>query len=128
VFDKAIELNNQNLMAKYKKAITLVSIMEKQDASQREYTARAALLELEQLRELLPREALVHFQIGKIYKKLKQREAALHYFMIAYNLPHKDDPITKEEIDKLLNNEDDDEAANHMGAAQQQQFEDEDMQ
>ena len=31
-----------------------------------------ALMELEQVRQLAPREASVHFLLGKIYKKLNQ--------------------------------------------------------
>lgn len=106
-FDRAIELNPQNLMARYKKATTLIAIMEQQQLSARTFTADVAIVELEQLRDLLPREALIFFQLGKIYKKLKNKEKALHYFMTALNLPHKDDPVTKEEISKLLNDEDD---------------------
>ncbi len=45
-----------------------------------------ALAELEQLKEVAPRESSVYFLMGKIYKRLDMLERAIYHFCIALDL------------------------------------------
>ena len=63
---KAIQLDERNPLAKYEKASVLMS----------DERYSEALDELEQLREVAPREASVYFLMGRIFKKLEMPNRA----------------------------------------------------
>nr|XP_033932818.1 cell division cycle protein 27 homolog [Pseudochaenichthys georgianus] len=61
----------------------------------------AALQELEELKQIVPKESLVYFLIGKVYKKLGQTHLALMNFSWAMDLdPKGANNQIKEAIDK----------------------------
>ena len=74
--EAACAVDSRNQLARYEKAGVLVSLERFVEA----------LAELEALKQAAPREATVYFLIGKVYKKLKQRDAALTHFAIALDL------------------------------------------
>uniref|UniRef100_T1JEI7 Cell division cycle protein 27 homolog n=1 Tax=Strigamia maritima TaxID=126957 RepID=T1JEI7_STRMM len=77
-----------------------------------------ALQELLELKELVPKESLVYFLIGKVHKKLGNTHLALMNFSWAMDLdPKGANNQIKEEIDRRYANEDDEFAANHDMAA-----------
>jgi anaphase-promoting complex subunit 3 len=98
---RADELEPNNPLAKFHKANLYVSLEEYE----------LALLELEQVKEFAPREASVHFLMGRIHKRLNQPDAAMMRFITALDLDPKDRNLVKSAIDKLHapNGEDDDE-------------------
>jgi len=49
----------------------------------------------------VPKEAPVHIQIGKMYKRLGNIELALKYFTKALDLDPKDNNMVKGLIDKI---------------------------
>eukprot|EP00061_Rhincodon_typus_P012818 g38790.t1 len=62
---------------------------------------QAALQELEELKQIVPKESLVYFLIGKVYKKLGQTHLALMNFSWAMDLdPKGANNQIKEAIDK----------------------------
>ena len=73
---KAIQLDERNPLAKYEKASVLMS----------EERYSEALDELEQLREVAPREASVYFLMGRIFKKLEMPNRAMLNFSLALDL------------------------------------------
>ncbi|KAL3694345.1 hypothetical protein R1sor_007996 [Riccia sorocarpa] len=66
----------KNPLPKYQKANVLMSEERYEDA----------LTELEQLKEVAPRESSVFFLMGKIYKRLDLPERAMYHFCIALDL------------------------------------------
>jgi len=68
----------------------------------------AALDELQSVRDSAPREASVHFLMGKICKQIGQREQAMIHFTTALDLDPKDANMIKLSIDKLDNSDIDD--------------------
>lgn len=54
-----------------------------------------ALLELEKVRSAAPREASVHFNMGKVLKRLGQPEKAMRCFLTALDLDPKDNNLIK---------------------------------
>jgi len=54
-----------------------------------------ALLELEKVRSAAPREASVHFNMGKVLKRLGQTEKAMRCFLTALDLDPKDNNLIK---------------------------------
>lgn len=62
---------------------------------------QSALQELEELKQIVPKESLVYFLIGKVYKKLGQTHLALMNFSWAMDLdPKGANNQIKEAIDK----------------------------
>ncbi|KAH8673945.1 hypothetical protein BX600DRAFT_221036 [Xylariales sp. PMI_506] len=96
-FSKATEMAPNAAQTRYKKARALM-VLNQLDAAQKE---------LEILKDLAPDEATVHFLLGKLYKSLDDKGAAVRHFTIALNLDPKDQasPRIKEAIESL---EDDD--------------------
>jgi len=97
-FDKALEylakadrLEPSNPQPKFQRSCVYVS-MQKYEL---------ALKELEQINKFSPREASVHFAMGKIYKKLGQTDHARLRFLTALDLDPKDSNLVKSAIDKL---------------------------
>lgn len=60
-----------------------------------------ALKDLEYLRDSAPDDAIVHYWLGKTYKKLGQRADALRHFTIALNLDPKSQQWIKEQMESL---------------------------
>lgn len=54
-----------------------------------------ALLELEKVRSAAPREASVHFNMGKVLKRLGQPAKAMRCFLTALDLDPKDNNLIK---------------------------------
>lgn len=129
MYDRAIALNPQNLMARFKKAVTLLAMMADKVEHRDEY-ANLAQLELNYLKEVLPKEATVYFQLGKLLKKMKRTQEAMHYFQIALNLqnPTKEDPIIKDEISRLLSNSDDEDEEEQVDDEEEQVDDENDLQ
>lgn len=50
---------------------------------------KEALRELEILKDIAPDEANVHFMLGRLYKMMRDRTAAIRHFTIALNLDPK---------------------------------------
>jgi anaphase-promoting complex subunit 3 len=74
--DMAITADRHNPLAKFEKAAVMLALEQYEPA----------LRELQALRTVLPREASVFFQIGKICKKLNRLEDAIENFNIALDL------------------------------------------
>ena len=60
-----------------------------------------ALKELEKVRDATPREASVHFAMGKVLKRLRRPEEAMRCFLTALDLDPKDNNLIKAAIDRL---------------------------
>ncbi len=60
-----------------------------------------AIEELQQLCELVPKEAPVHFLLGKIYRRQRQLEAAILSFTAAMYLDAKNANHIKAIIDRI---------------------------
>merc|ERR1740139_973054 len=60
-----------------------------------------ALGELEKVRDAAPREASVHFSMGKVYKRLGDVEKAMRCFLTALDLDPKDNNMIKASMDRL---------------------------
>jgi len=65
---------------------------------------QSALQVLNDVLSMAPREASVHFLLGKVYNKLKKYDKALMHFTKTLDLDPKDKNIVKSMIDKLLAN------------------------
>jgi anaphase-promoting complex subunit 3 len=118
MLQSAINIHPQNPMAKFKKANVLIALKQYQVtiSASTLYSPQfqAALTELESLKEIAPKESSVYFTMGKIYKKLGQKdkvkhlsyayEKALYHFNMALDLeaPPKDNPLIKTAISKLF--------------------------
>ncbi|KAL3694343.1 hypothetical protein R1sor_007994 [Riccia sorocarpa] len=76
LLEQAIVADVKNPLPKYQKANVLMSEERYEDA----------LAELEQLKEVAPRESSVFFLMGKIYKRLDLPERAMYHFCIALDL------------------------------------------
>ncbi|KAL2633353.1 hypothetical protein R1flu_004832 [Riccia fluitans] len=93
LLEQAIVADVKNPLPKYQKANVLVSEERYEDA----------LAELEQLKEVAPRESSVFFLMGKIYKRLDLPERAMYHFCIALDLKPSttDVNLIKVAIEKL---------------------------
>jgi len=92
-FDRASQGEGQNGMAYFHKACVLMNMDRYEDA----------LESLKQVHNLAPKEACVHFQLGKVYMKLKRDRKALLHFNIAMDLNRdsKDYHTIKTHIERL---------------------------
>jgi anaphase-promoting complex subunit 3 len=90
-YDKAIKLDKQNPIAKYRKALCLVE----------QNKFMEALKELNAVIMLAPRESHVYFKIGQVYKHLGDTGNALKNYLIASDLNPKSNNIIKDGIEKL---------------------------
>lgn len=94
-FERASEIDPTNSLNEYQKAIVLQSM-------QREEEALEILL---QLNRMVPKEAPIHINIGKIYKKLGKLDLAMQYFTQALDLDPKDINQVKSMIDRIHDNQ-----------------------
>jgi anaphase-promoting complex subunit 3 len=60
-----------------------------------------ALAELQTVRDAAPREATVHFAMGKVLKPLGRPDEAMKCFLTALDLDPKDNQLIKSAMDKL---------------------------
>merc|ERR1740129_378217 len=92
-FDRAAQGEPQNGMAYFQRACVLVSLERFEEA----------LADLKKVRCLAPKEACVHFQLGKVYMKLQRDKKALLHFNIAMDLNRdsKDYHTIKTHIERL---------------------------
>ncbi|KAL3804396.1 hypothetical protein HJC23_011324 [Cyclotella cryptica] len=81
----AFLLDPRNPQAHYQRATIFMSLDRPQEA----------LLELEKVRSAAPREASVHFNMGKVLKRLGQPEKAMRCFLTALDLDPKDNNLVK---------------------------------
>ena len=88
---EAFRLDTHNPQARYQRATIYVSLNRPEDA----------LTELEKVRDAAPREATVHFAMGKVLKRLGRPEQAMRCFLTAYDLDPKDNQLIKSAMDKL---------------------------
>jgi tetratricopeptide (TPR) repeat protein len=90
-FEKAEKMDPHNPLNKYQKANVLMVLNKLHEA----------LKVLENLSINVPREAPIHIMIGKINKKLGDKDKALSHFNIAMDLDPKDSNMVKSLIDKI---------------------------
>ncbi|KAF1988730.1 putative 20S cyclosome subunit [Aulographum hederae CBS 113979] len=88
--------NRMTRQARFKKARVLQKL--------RQYDE--ALVELEILKEMTPKEPNVHFLLGKNYKLLGERQLALKHFTMAMDLDPKSSSYVKEHLDAVAEDED----------------------
>jgi len=60
-----------------------------------------AMKELEKVRDTAPREASIHFAMGRVLKKLGKPEKAMRCFLTALDLDPKENTMIKSAIDRL---------------------------
>jgi len=89
--DMAFSLDPANPQARFQRASVLISLDRYEEA----------LDELISVRDHAPREAAVHFLIGKVYKRLGDTEQAMRSFVTALDLDPKDNNLIKAAIDRL---------------------------
>ncbi|KAL7546649.1 hypothetical protein ACHAWF_009983 [Thalassiosira exigua] len=87
----AFRLDPRNPQARYQRATIFMSLDRPEDA----------LAELEKVRAAAPREASVHFNLGKVHKRLGQPARAMRCFLTALDLDPKDNNLIKAAMDRL---------------------------
>ena len=87
----AFRLDPRNPQARYQRATIWMSM----DRS------HEALVELEKVRDAAPREASVHFAMGRVLKRLGRPEQAMRCFLTALDLDPKDNNLIKVAMDRL---------------------------
>lgn len=92
-FEKSEKEDPKNGLNKFQKANTLVKLDRYE----------AAIKELEALQSLMPKEPPIPMLLGKIYKKLGQKDKAHLYFSQALDLESKDAQKIKGFIESLHN-------------------------
>lgn len=78
-FTEATELAPKSALTRFKKARALMTLGDLQSAH----------TELLVLKDLAPEEAMVHFLLGKLYKRLHKKQMAVKHFTISLNLDPK---------------------------------------
>jgi anaphase-promoting complex subunit 3 len=90
---EASRLDPGNPQARFQRATIYSALHRPQEAA----------LELEKVRDAAPREATVHFCLGKVYKRLGRLDDAMKCFLAAMDLDPKDSQTIKSAMDKLDN-------------------------
>jgi anaphase-promoting complex subunit 3 len=88
---EASRLDPRNPQARFQRA-TIYSALHRPEE---------ALAELEKVRDAAPREATVHFAMGKVLKRLGRSDQAMKCFLSAMDLDPKDSAMFKSAMDKL---------------------------
>ena len=91
VLNKAFELEPSNPQARYQMSTVLISLERYPEALESLYLVL----------DSAPREASVHFLIGKVHKKLGDSYKAMVHFVRALDLDPKDNNLIKQQIDRL---------------------------
>mmetsp|Transcript_46567 Transcript_46567/g.98819 ORF Transcript_46567/g.98819 Transcript_46567/m.98819 type:complete len:882 (-) Transcript_46567:263-2908(-) len=87
----AFRLDPRNPQAHYQRATIFMTLDRPDDA----------LAELEKVRSAAPKEASVHFNMGKVHKRLGQPAKAMRCFLTALDLDPKDNNLIKAAMDRL---------------------------
>ncbi len=87
----AFRLDPRNPQAHYQRATIFMSLDRPEEA----------LCELEKVRSAAPKESSVHFNMGKVYKRLGQPARAMRCFLTALDLDPKDNNLIKAAMDRL---------------------------
>jgi anaphase-promoting complex subunit 3 len=87
----ASRLDPRNPQARYQRS-TIYSALHRPEE---------ALAELEKVLDVVPREATIHFAMGKVLKRLGRSDQAMKYFLTAMDLDPKDNQMIKSAMDKL---------------------------
>jgi len=87
----AFRLDPRNPQAHYQRATIFMTLDRPEDA----------LSELEKVRSAAPKEASVHFNMGKVHKRLGQPAKAMRCFLTALDLDPKDNNLIKAAMDRL---------------------------
>jgi anaphase-promoting complex subunit 3 len=88
---EAFRLDPRNPQARFQRA-TIYSAL---------HRPAEALAELVIVRDAAPREATVHFAMGKVLKRLGRPDEAMKCFLTAMDLDPKDNQLIKSAMDKL---------------------------
>ena len=88
---EAFRLDPHNPQARFQRATIYVALNRSEEA----------LKELEKVRDAAPREATVHFAMGKVLKRLGRPGQAMKCFLTALDLDPKDNQLIKSAMDKL---------------------------
>jgi len=86
-----VVMDPRNPQARYQRATIYMSLDRPNEA----------LAELEKVRDAAPREASVHFAMGRVLKRLGRPEQAMRCFLTALDLDPKDNNLIKAAIDRL---------------------------
>jgi anaphase-promoting complex subunit 3 len=78
-YNEACELDPRSAKARFAKARVLLVLQRPKEA----------FLELDMLKNMVPDDAKVHYLLGRVYKALHEKTAALRHFTIAMNLDPK---------------------------------------
>lgn len=97
-YSHACDLDPRSNLARFRKAQALMKLRHPKEA----------LTELEILKDLAPDDANVHFMLGRLYKMMRDKTAAIRHFTIALNLDPKAAQYIKEAMESLEDDEDDD--------------------
>uniref|UniRef100_A0A7S4N5K4 Uncharacterized protein n=1 Tax=Odontella aurita TaxID=265563 RepID=A0A7S4N5K4_9STRA len=87
----AFRLDPRNPQARYQRATIWMSVDRPAEA----------LTELERVRDAAPREASVHFAMGRVLKRLGRPDRAMRCFLTALDLDPKDNNLIKAAMDRL---------------------------
>lgn len=90
-FDKAIQLDPNNNVVKYRKALCLMDLQEHEKA----------LTYLQCVSEAAPKESAIHLKIGHVLKALDRKSEALKSYLTALDLTSKSSSVVKDAIDQL---------------------------
>jgi anaphase-promoting complex subunit 3 len=78
-YNEACELDPRSFKARFAKARVLLVL----------HRPKEAFIELDLLKNMEPDEGKVHYLLGRVYKALGEKTAALRHFTIAMNLDPK---------------------------------------
>jgi anaphase-promoting complex subunit 3 len=78
-YNEACELDPRSAKARFAKARVLLVLQRPKEA----------FMELDMLKNMVPDDAKVHYLLGRVYKALHEKTAALRHFTIAMNLDPK---------------------------------------
>lgn len=95
---EAIRTDPKNPLAHFERANVLIA-----EGKHDPQALEAALQQLLCLKDMIPKEASVYFQLGKLCKRLKRPQEALTHFMAALDLqpPVSDVNLIKNAIEKV---------------------------
>eukprot|EP01133_Synstelium_polycarpum_P013723 gene13723-16182_t len=98
MLERALDVQPRNTLAKFKKASILYTLEQYE----------LALQELEEFKELAPKETPVYILMGRVYKRLGQTDKALDSLTTALDMDHKNSNYIRSIIDKLHIDDDND--------------------
>jgi anaphase-promoting complex subunit 3 len=90
-FDAALKIDPLSKMARFRKAQVLLKLNAPEES----------VTECLVLKDIAPEDPNVHFLLGRCYKKLHDRAAAIRHLTIAMNLDPKSHGIIKEVLESI---------------------------